>query len=73
MKLARVIRTGVLWVITDPYSIVNAPPVCTIVQYKRFFSSGYDVYSSGINVYFPGVQGCASMSPDLFDWYFEPL
>ena len=40
MKLARVIRTGGAWVITGPYSIVDRPPVGTIVQYEPIINGG---------------------------------
>ncbi len=66
MKLARVIRTGGAWVITEPYSIVDRPPVGTIVQYERDVN---DLY----HVYFPGILGYAPMSCCVFNWYFEDL
>ena len=66
MKLARVIRTGGTWVLAKPYSIVDKPPVGTIVQYKLAVSRGYDVY-------FPGVRGFAWVGDATFREYFEPL
>jgi len=50
MKLARVIRTGGAWAITEPYSIVDRPPVGTIVQYEP-------IINVGCNMYFPGILG----------------
>ena len=66
MKLARVIRTGGTWVVIEPYSIVDKPPIGTIVQYKLVVSGVYDVY-------FPGVCGFAWVFDTTFGWYFELL
>ena len=66
MKLARVIRTGGIWVLAKPYSIVDKPPVGTIVQYELDVNEMYEVY-------FPGVCGFAWVFDPTFDWYFEPL
>lgn len=65
MKLARVIRTGGSWMSSEP-SNIDKPPIGTIVQYESDCHGRY-------NVYFPGVQGYASIHPDLFDEYFESL
>ena len=66
MKLARVIRTGGTWVLTEPNMIVDKPPVGTIVQYESDCHGRY-------NVYFPGAQRYASISGWVFDRYFEDL
>ena len=66
MKLARVIRTGGAWVVIEPNSIVDKPPVGTIVQYKLVVSGGYDVY-------FHGVRGFAWVGDATFHEYFESL
>ena len=66
MKLARVIRTGGSWVISKPSLIVDTPQIGTIVQYER-----YD--REWCSVFFPGVQGYATLSGWAFDRYFEPL
>ena len=66
MKLARVIRTGGTWVVIEPYSIVDKPPIGTIVQYKLVVSGVYDVY-------FPGVRGFAWVGNATFHEYFEDL
>ena len=66
MKLAKVIRTGGTWVLTEPNMIVDKPPIGTIVQYE---SDSRNLYS----VYFPGVQGYAPIRCYLFWEYFEDL
>ena len=66
MKLARVIRTGGAWAITEPYSIVDRPPVGTIVQYEPIINVGCDMY-------FPGILGHAPITWNLFWEYFEDL
>ena len=66
MKLARVIRTGGIWALIDPPSDIDKPPIGTIVQYKRVFNGGYDVY-------FPGIPGYAPMGGYGFSTHFEPL
>lgn len=66
MKLARVIRTGGAWIITEPYSIVDRPPVGTIVQYEPIINGVYAVY-------FPGILGHAPITWNLFLEYFEDL
>lgn len=66
MKLARVIRTGGIWFVDEPYSMINQPPVGTIVQYERDVNDWYSVY-------FPGVQGYAPMDCGIFSERFEDL
>ena len=66
MRLARVIRTGGIWALIDPPSDIDKPPIGTIVQYKRVFNGGYDVY-------FPGIPGYAPMGGCGFSIYFEDL
>lgn len=66
MKLARVIHTGGAWFVDEPYSMINQPPVGTIVQYERDVNGWYSVY-------FPGVQGYAPIGREAFDRSFEDL
>ncbi len=66
MKLARVIRSGDEWFVDEPYSMINPPPVGTIVQYKQSVDGGYEVY-------FPGVHGYAPMGGYGFSTHFEDL
>ena len=66
MKLARVIRTGGAWFVDEPYSIVDKPPIGTIVQYELDVNGGYAVY-------FPGILGYAPMGCGIFWRYFEGL
>lgn len=65
MKLARVIyRNNNPWGFKDGAKI--NPPIGTIVQYERDVNEWHSVY-------FPGVQGCASISGWMFNMYFEDL
>ena len=66
MKLARVIHIGGAWVITELYSIVDRPPVGTIVQYEPIINVGCDMY-------FPGILGHAPITWNLFWEYFEDI
>ena len=65
MKLARIIyrNNSPWWVRADME--VN-PPIGTTVQYECDINDWYSVY-------FPGVQGCASMSGSMFSRYFKDL
>ena len=66
MKLARVRYTdGGTWFVDEPYSMINQPPVGTIVQYE-------DDYGAH-RVYFPGIPGYAPMGDYPFHEYFEDL
>ena len=66
MKLARVIRTGGIWALINPPSDIDKPPIGTIVQYKRVFNGGYDVY-------FPGIPGYAPIGEEMFNVCFRDL
>lgn len=67
MKLARVIRTGKIWFYDDSYSMIDIPPIGTVVQFKHYRDS--QVYG----VYFPGVRGYAFIGDSEFPTYFEDL
>ena len=67
MKLARARYTdGGTWFVDEPRSMINTPPIGTIVQYERDVNDRYYVY-------FPGILGYAPMSGWLFNRYFEGL
>ena len=67
MKLARARYTdGGTWFVDEPYSMINQPPVGTIVQYELDVNGVYAVY-------FPGILGYAPMSDWAFNMYFEDL
>ena len=65
MKLARLVyRNNNPWRYRDGTKI--NPPIGTTVQYECDINDWYSVY-------FPGVQGCASMSGSMFSRYFKEL
>ena len=67
MKLARARYTNSgTWFVDEPYSMINLPPVGTIVQYKQSVDGRYEVY-------FPGILGYAPMFGWMFNRYFEDL
>ena len=67
MKLAKVRYTDDgIWFVDEPYSMINQPPMGTIVQYELDVNGGYEVY-------FPGIPGYAPLGYYLFHEYFESL
>ena len=66
MRLAKAVRIGGKWTLVNPPSDIDKPPIGTIVQYESDCHGRY-------NVYFPGVQGYASISGWVFELYFEDL
>ena len=67
MKLAKVRYTDDgIWFVDEPYSMINQPPMGTIVQYELDVNEGYEVY-------FPGIPGYAPMDCGIFSERFEDL